>query len=128
MISTETPSRSSCGGGDFGAMHDGAVGDDADVGAFAHDARFAERNGEIRAGIFGAVVGLAVEMLVLEEHHRIVAANGGAQQAGDVERGGRHDHAQAGTMREDRFAALAVIDAAAGEIAADGNANHRGST
>ena len=113
-------------GSDFGAMHDGAVGDDADVGAFFDEAGFAERDGVIGTGIFGAIVRLAVEMFVLEEHHRVVAADRGAQQAGNVERGGGHDDAQARAMREDRFAALAVIDAAAGEIAADGDANHRG--
>ena len=98
----------------------------AGVGAFAHHARFAERNCEIRAGILRAIVGLAVEMLVLEEQHGIVGANGGAQQSADIERGGRHHHAQAGDVREDNFAALAVINGAAGEISADGNANDRG--
>ena len=106
-------------GGDFGAVDERAVGDDADVGAFGDEAGFAEGNGVIGAGIFGAVVGLAIEMLVLEKHYGIVAADGGAQQAGDVERGGWHDDAQAGTVSEDGFAALAVINRAAGEIAAD---------
>ena len=55
--------------GHFGAMHQRAVGDDADVAAFAHHARLAERNGELRSRIFRAVVGLAVEVLVFEEHH-----------------------------------------------------------
>src|SRR4029077_16772221 len=68
------------GGGDFSAMHNGAKGNDADVQAFPYKAGFAERDGEIRAGIFGAVVGLTVEMFVLEEHDRVVAANGGAQK------------------------------------------------
>ena len=63
---------------------------------------------------------------MLEEHDGIVAANGGAQQAGDIERGGRHHHAQARAMRENRFAALAVIHRAAGKIAADGHAQHGG--
>ncbi len=71
-----------------------AVGDDADVGAFAHDARFAEGDGEIRAGIFRAIVGLAIEMFVLEKHHGIVGPNRGAQQAANVEGRGRHHHAQ----------------------------------
>src|SRR5712664_2384811 len=113
-------------GGDFGAMHDGAEGDDADFRAFLDEAGFAEGNGVVGPGIFRAIVGLAVEMLVLEEHHRIVAADRGAEKAGNVEGGGRHDHAQAGAMREDGFAALAVVNAAAGEVAADGYAQHRG--
>jgi len=66
------------GGGDFGTVDDGAVGDDADLGALFDQASFAERNGVIGAGILGAVVGLAIEMLVLEEHDRVVAADGGA--------------------------------------------------
>src|ERR1700722_1926991 len=65
-------------------------------------------------------------MFVLEEHHRIVAANCGAQHARDIERSRRHHDAQARAVREDRFAALAVIPAAAGEIAADRDTNHRG--
>ena len=114
IISAETPSRCELGCRYFRAMHHGAVGDDADVGAFAHHARLAKRNREIRARILGAIVGLAVEMLVLEEQHRIIAANGRAQQAANIERRRRHHHAQAGNMREDDFAALAVIDRAAG--------------
>src|SRR5580704_16160378 len=113
-------------GGDLGAVDNGAVGDDADVSAFFDESRFAERNGVVGSGIFGAVIGLAIKMFVLEEHHRIVAANRGAQHAGDVERGRWHDDAQAGAMRKDRFAALAVIDAAAREVAADRNANDGG--
>ncbi len=65
-------------------------------------------------------------MLVLEKHYGIVAANGGAQQTGEIERGGRHDHAQTGSVSENSFAALAVIDRAAGEISADGHADNRG--
>ena len=82
MISTVMPSLLELCGGDFGALHQRAVSDDADVGAFGDDLRFAEGNGEVGAGIFGAIVGLAIKMLVLEKQHRIVAANGGAQQAG----------------------------------------------
>ena len=65
-------------------------------------------------------------MLVLEEQHGIIGADRGTQQAAYVERSGRHHHAQAGNVREDHFAALAVIDRAAGEIAADRDANHDG--
>ncbi len=111
MISAEMPSRCELRGGDFGAMHHGAVGDDADVGAFFHHAGFAERNREIGARIFGAIVGLAVEMFVFEEH--APDRRSGWRCAGDrdVERGGRHHDAKAGAVREDRFAALAVVDA-----------------
>ena len=85
----------------------------------------AERNGVVRAGIRGASEGLAIEPLVLEEEHRIVAADGGAQQAARVLRVGRKDHVHAGGVGEDAFAALGVIDGAAGEIASDGDADHR---
>src|SRR6266850_5960539 len=113
-------------GGDFGAMHDGAESDDADVAPFFDYAGFTERDGIVGPGIFGTIVGLAVKMLVLEKHYGIVAAHGGAQEASDIKRGGRHDHAQAGAVRENGFAALAVINAAAGEIPADGYTQHRG--
>src|SRR4030081_2837093 len=101
-------------------MHDGAEGDDADVAAFFDYAGFAERNGIVGPGIFGTIVRLAVKMLVLEKHYGIVATYGGAQEPRNVQRGGWHDHAQAGAMRENGFAALTVINAAAGEITADG--------
>src|SRR6266851_6354604 len=113
-------------GGDFGTMHDGAEGDDADFAAFFDDVRFAEGNSVVGSGIFGAIVGLAIEVLVLEEHHRIIAADGSAEQPGDIERRGGHDDAKAGAVREDRFTALAVVDAAAGEVAANRYAQHRG--
>jgi len=83
-------------GSDLGAMHDGAEGDDADVAAFFHHPGFAERHGIVSAGIFGAIVRLAVKMLMLQEHHGIIAPHCGAQKSGDIKRGGRHDHAQAG--------------------------------
>ena len=114
------------GGGDFGAVNDGAVSDDADLRACFDDPGFTEGDRVVGAGIFGAVVGLAVEMLVLEEHHRVITADGGAQQAGDIHRGGRHHDAQAGAVREDRLAALAVIDGAARKITADGYAKDHG--
>src|SRR5438445_191958 len=51
---------------------------------------------------------------------------GRAQKAGYIEGGGIHHHAAAWTVRADRFAALSMIDAAAGEVAADRHAkNHR---
>ena len=58
---------------------------------------FALPNGIMKfgPGIRRLVVRLAVEVLVLEEDHRIVAADRGAQQAVGVERGRRTDDAQA---------------------------------
>src|SRR5882724_1736431 len=105
-------------------MDQGAVGDDAYIGAFSYRARLPKGNCKIRPGIFRAVVGLAVEVFVLEEQDRVITADSRTQEAGYVQGGGRHHHAEAGTVREDRFAALAVIDAAAGEVAADGHAKY----
>src|ERR1700683_1567385 len=108
-------------------MDYGTVGDDADVGAFAHDARFAEWDGEIRSGIFRTVVGLAIEMFVFEKQHGIIGTNRGAQEAADIEGGGRHHHAQARHVSEDDFAALAMVNRAAGEVTADRYAHDDGS-
>src|SRR5882724_7722801 len=105
-------------------MHQGAVGDDAEVAALFDRAGLAKGNRKIGTGILRAVVRLTVEMFVLEEHHWVVAADGSAQKTGDVQRRGRHYHAQAGAMGENRFATLAVIDAATGEVAADGDAQN----
>ena len=65
---------------------------------FSHQLGLAEGNHVVRAGVRRAVVGLAVEVLVLEKHHGVVAADGRAQQAVGVQRGGRHHHAQPGQM------------------------------
>ena len=61
---------------------------------------------------------------MLEEEHRILAADGGAQQPVGVERGGGADHPQPGNAGEDRGAGLRVIDRAALEVAAVGDADH----
>src|SRR5262249_45108298 len=100
--------------------------DDACVGAFFHHARLAERDGEVRARIFRAVVGLAIKMLVLQEHHWIVAADRSAQEPSHIQSRRRHNYTQAGTVGENRLPALAVINAAAGEIASDGDTEHGG--
>ena len=63
---------------------------------------------------------------MLEEQDRVVAADRGAQQAGGVLRVRRKHDAQPGDVREDALAALRVIDGAAGEVSADGDANHDG--
>ena len=104
--------------------HHRAVGDDRDVVARTHNLGFAERNHVIRPGIRRAAEGLAIEPLVLEKQHRIVAADRGAQQAVGVESVGWENHADAGSVGEDALAALRVVDRAAGEIAADGDADH----
>ena len=78
------------------------------------------------AGIVALVVGLAVEVLGLQEEHRVVAADGGAQQAGGIQGRAGIDHPQAGDVGEGALAALAVVDGAAHEVAADGHPHHHG--
>ena len=61
-----------------------APGQHDDIGAFAADGGLAERHHVVGARVHALVVGLPVEVLVLEEQHRIVAADRRAQQAGGV--------------------------------------------
>ena len=56
---------------------------------------------------------------MLEEQDRVVAADGRAEQARGVGRVRRERDAESRAVREDALARLAVIDAAAPEIAAD---------
>src|SRR2546425_8013295 len=46
-----------------------------EVPALSHHLRFAERDHEVRPGIGRLVVGLAIEVLVLEEQHGVVTPN-----------------------------------------------------
>ena len=71
-----------------------------------------------------AGVGLAQQVLVLEEQHRVLAAERVAQQAGRVAGPRREGDEQPGDVGEDRLAALAVPDRAAGEVAADRHPHH----
>ena len=91
-----------------------------EVVAFADDVGLAEGDHVVGAGIGRAAVCLAIEALVFEEEHGVVAADGGAQESVGVEGVGGEDDADAGGVGEDAFAVLRVIDGAAGEIAADG--------
>ena len=97
-----------------------------EVLAFAHDVGFAEGDGVVGAGIGGAAIGFAIEALVLEEEHGVVAADGGAEESVGVEGVGGEDDANAGGVGEEAFAGLRVIDGSAGEIAADGDADDGG--
>src|SRR3984893_3792048 len=105
-------------------MNQGAVGDDTQIRAFPYRAGLPEGNRKIRSGIFRAVVGLAIEVFMLEEQDWVIAADGGEQKAWYVQSGRRHHHPEAWAVRENRFAALAVIHAAAGEVATDRHAKH----
>src|SRR5208337_1961111 len=101
-----------------------AVSDDGEVGSGLYDLSFPERNHVVGAGIGGASVGFTVEALMFEEQDGVVAADRSAQQARGIERIGREDHAQAGSMREDAFAALRVVNRATRQITADRDADH----
>ena len=102
-----------------GSLHQRAIGEDDDIGAFAADRGLAERDHVLGARILALVVGLAVQVLVLEEQHRIVAADRGAEQARSVLRVRREHDADAGAVREDALAGLAVIRRAAAQVSAD---------
>jgi hypothetical protein len=78
------------------ALHQRAAGDDRHVRALADHLGLPERDHEVRAGIRALVVDLAVQVLVLEEEHGVLAADRGAQQARRVERGRRQHDAQPG--------------------------------
>ena len=61
---------------------------------------------------------------MLEEDDRVLAADGGAEEAVGVERGGRADHPEPGHAGEDGRAGLGVIDRPALEVPAVGDAHH----
>src|SRR5262249_5748623 len=67
---------------------------------------------------------LAIEMLVLEEHHRVVAANCRPKQAVRIQRVRRHHHSNAWRVSEQHLAALAVANRAAFQVSADCNSDH----
>src|SRR5437762_4484957 len=108
------------------SLHERAPRDDEHMVAVAPQARLAERDHEVAAWVLALVVGLAVEMFVLEEEHRIVAADRRAQQARGIDGRRRIHDADAGAVREDALARLAVIRAAAAQVAADRHADHDG--
>ena len=105
------------------ALNQRAPRDDHDVCPLASLRRPAKRNHVVGARIGRLVVRLTVQVLVLEEHDRIVAADRRAQQAGGVLCGRRKCDAKSGAVREDALAGLAVIHAAAAQISADGDAD-----
>ncbi len=72
-------------------------------------------------GIRRLVVGLTVQVLVLEEEHRIFAADGGPQETVGIQRRGRTDHPQTRHAGEDGRPGLGVIDRAALQVAAVGD-------
>src|SRR5260370_20474693 len=69
----------------LGSMDHRAVSNDAQVAALFHQAGLAERNRKIGPGILRAVVRLAVEMLLLEGHHRVIPTDSWAQKTRHVD-------------------------------------------
>ena len=63
------------------ALDERAPRDDEHVLALAADRRLAERHHVVLSGVLALVVGLAIEVLVLEVQHRVGAADRRAQQA-----------------------------------------------
>ena len=109
-----------------GAVHGGAPRDDRRPIAARHVRAATERQHPVGGRHRVAVVALAVQVLVLEEEHRILAPERGAQQAGGIARARRERDQQPGHVGEDRLAALAVPDGAALQVAADRDAHdHR---
>ena len=93
------------------------------VGAVATERALAKRDHVVGARIYTLVVRLAIQVLVLEEHHRVVAPYRRAQQSRRVHCIRREHDANTGRMREDRDAGLAVIRRAAAQVAADRDAD-----
>ena len=103
------------------ALHQRPPGDQGHVRARPHQARPPERHRVVGPGVGLLGVGLPVEVLVLEEQHRVLAADAPCA-AGRPRRWrtlGMH-HAQPGTVGEDALAALAVVGRAALQVAAVG--------
>ena len=107
-----------------GTRHQGAIGNQSDVRAGPDDLCFTKGNGKLRPRIRRPAIGLPVESLVFQKKHRIVAADCGAQQPVGVQCIRWKDYAQPWNMRKDALAGLRVVDGAAGQIAADGHADH----
>ena len=83
-----------------------------------------ERNLKLpgREGITG--VGLAQQVLVLEEHHRVLGLQRRPQQPDRVRGPGRHHDGETGNVGEDRLPGLGVPDGPAGHVAADRHPQH----
>ena len=104
-------------GGEFGPVDERPEGDQRDVLTGPYRLRLPEGDHELGSGIRALVVGLAVEVLVLEEDDRVFAADRGAEQPRRVERGGGLHHPQSRKMGEEHFGGLAVVHGAAGQVA-----------
>jgi len=70
MISTEMPSRSSCAAATSARC---TIAQGESDFAASLTTRALPKGRLVRAGIFGTIVGLTIQMLVLEEHHGIIA-------------------------------------------------------
>src|SRR5262249_35893371 len=98
-------------------LHQRAVGYYRYIGAFSHNPGFSERYHEIASRVAALVVGLAIQMLVLEKQHRIVRSYCSAEKAIRVERSGRHHNSPSGNGAEQRNPRLAMVNGAAAQVA-----------
>jgi hypothetical protein len=106
-------------GGVLGAMHGRPVRHHGYTFA-ARDVRtLAERQQPVGRWYRIAVVALPVQVLVLEEQHRILVPERGSEQTDSVAGARREGDEPAGHVGEDRLAALRVPDRPTGEITAD---------
>ena len=79
---------------------------DREVAPRSPDGATAERHQVVRRRELVARVGLAEQVLVLEEEDRVFAVEGGAEQTDGVSRSGRKCDEQAGDVGEDRLSGL----------------------
>src|SRR5437773_1172279 len=86
----------------------GRLGEDGEATAGPDHVRLAGRDEVVRRGERVACVGLAKQVLVLEEQHRVLDPEGGAEQPGGVAGPRRERDQQAGHVGEDRLPALRV--------------------
>src|SRR6202167_6633252 len=88
------------------SRNDGAIGDDGQIGARLNNFRLSERDHVLGSRIRRASIGFAIQALMFKKQNRIVAADGGAQQARGIERVGGKNHPQSRSMSKDALAAL----------------------
>src|SRR5580698_1219693 len=101
----------------------GGVGNNAEIAAFAGDARFANGNNIVFGGDFS--LDAAVKILVLEKDAGIVVADGGLNQAFRIVRRGGADDFEARVMDEPHFGILRMKRAAVDVSAAGAAQNQR---
>ena len=106
MASTPSSSLEDVGGLEGDADH-GAVRDQRERAALAHDLRAAERQG--LALLRDLFLGGVIERLRLEEDDRVGIADGGGEQSAGVARARRDDHLQPGNVGVELLLGFGVV-------------------